>query len=648
MNSKKKENYDGVGQLISKNKNGRMTKKDWKILAVILALVTILSFVNFATTNTPQTGIVTAAEDQYVIVEVENASSVGEIYFYASVSENDSNSIIIYSSNSLAQSSWISKKSFSFVNADMYSWESMYDFEGKSTHQYIIFKLRTEGMAINEIVITNSQNGEALDVTVVESNITGVEYLFDEESYFTGETTNTNSMYFDEIYFARTAYEILSDLAIYETSHPHLGKLLIAAGVAVFGMNPFGFRIVGLLFSIFAVLALYLFGKKVFKSTLFASAMAIFFACDGLRYVQGRIGTVDSFLVVFIIMAFYFMYSFFENGMDVNSIKRSLLPFCISGIFFGLAVSVKWNGMYAGLGLCILFIIVLARTIKDGAAFFASDKSDEDKGVYKIRFANALIMMFVSGVLFFVLIPLGTYFSVFAITYQGTDALVPAFIQNQIDMFSYHTWVSSEHSAASPWWSWPLNGKSVYMYLGDSNYGADMYSRIHSMTTTAIAVYGVLSMVYFVKKAIVYFQKQKAGTLTIGEKEYYSHIKTPAIFFAVGLCANWLPWMFVSRSTYIYHFYPAMPFYIGLIVTYLYSKTLLQTAVHYSGEMVLLNGKKGTITVGQNALRWALVLVVINFIMFFPVFSGLAIAKLPAVFMFGWANGFWEFGLFPY
>ncbi len=648
MKSKKLERYDGVEKEIKKKRNGKMIKKDWIIISVILALVTILSFINFATTQTPQTGTVTTTDDQYVIVEVADSSLVGEIYYYASVSESETNSIIISASNSLTQSSWISKKSVTFENSNMYAWTVMHDLEGKTTSKYIIFMFKTSGTAMNEIVLTSSQTGEALEVTVVESTIPNAESMFDESKYFSGSKTNTNSMYFDEIYFARTAYEILNNLEIYETSHPQLGKLLMAVGVIVFGMNPFGYRIMGLIFSILSVLVMYLFGKKVFKSTMFASAMAVFFACDGLRYVQGRIGTVDSFLVMFIILAYFFMYSFFEKGMDVNSIKRSLVPFGLSGVFFGLAVSVKWNGMYTGVGLCLLFIMILFRTVKERAVFFSRSNSDEDKKIYQKRFINALIMMFVTGMVFFVLIPLGTYFAVFAISYQGSDALIPAFIQTQTDMFGYHTWVSAEHVASSPWWSWPLNGKSVYMYLGDSNYGTDMYSRIHSMTTTAIAVYGVLAMVYFVRKAILYYKKSKAGTLSDGEKVYFTHIKTPAIFFAVGLCANWLPWMFISRSTFIYHFYPAMPFYIGLIVTYFYSKTLLQTGVHYSGEMVILNGKKGTITVGQNALFYAAIIIVFNFIMFFPVFSGIPIAKLPAVFAFGWANGFWGFGLFPY
>ena len=167
------------------------------------------------------------------------------------------------------------------------------------------------------------------------------------------------------------------------------------------------------------------------------------------------------------------------------------------------------------------------------------------------------------------------------------------------------------------------------------------------MTTTAISVYGVMSLVYLTKKLFIYLKKCKNNSLTREEKVYYSHISKPAIFFAIGLFANLLPWAFISRSAFLYHFYPCMPFYIGLIATYLYSKVLLEREVHYSGEMILLNGRKGVIRKGENSVRWALGICVANFFLFFPVFSGIPISSIAAVFMFGWANGFWGYGLFP-
>ena len=74
-------------------------------------------------------------------------------------------------------------------------------------------------------------------------------------------------MYFDEIYHARTAYEFLHGLPTYENTHPPLGKILISVGIAIFGMNPFGWRIMGTLFGIAMLPFLYLLWKKMTGNT---------------------------------------------------------------------------------------------------------------------------------------------------------------------------------------------------------------------------------------------------------------------------------------------------------------------------------------------------------------------------------------------
>jgi len=48
----------------------------------------------------------------------------------------------------------------------------------------------------------------------------------------------------------------------YETTHPPLGKIFIALGILVFGMVPFGWRIVGTLFGVAMVPVMYMFGKR--------------------------------------------------------------------------------------------------------------------------------------------------------------------------------------------------------------------------------------------------------------------------------------------------------------------------------------------------------------------------------------------------
>ncbi len=55
------------------------------------------------------------------------------------------------------------------------------------------------------------------------------ENLIDEQDTLEGEPGWFTGTYFDEIYHARTAYEHLHGIAPYETTHPPLGKLIMAS-----------------------------------------------------------------------------------------------------------------------------------------------------------------------------------------------------------------------------------------------------------------------------------------------------------------------------------------------------------------------------------------------------------------------------------
>ncbi len=80
-----------------------------------------------------------------------------------------------------------------------------------------------------------------------------------DEPDITIDTTYYGGMFFDEIYFGRTAYEILHKLQIYETTHPFLGKAIISQGIKMFGMTPFGWRFINVIFATFMIILMLLF-----------------------------------------------------------------------------------------------------------------------------------------------------------------------------------------------------------------------------------------------------------------------------------------------------------------------------------------------------------------------------------------------------
>ena len=122
-----------------------------------------------------------------------------------------------------------------------------------------------------------------------------------------GEPGWYNSTYFDEIYHARTGYEhylaMKGDYTYYpyETSHPPLGKVLMAFSIGLFGMTPFGWRFAGAFAGILMLPGMYLLGKMLTKRRSGAVLSICLMALDFMHYTQTRIATIDSFVVLFII-----------------------------------------------------------------------------------------------------------------------------------------------------------------------------------------------------------------------------------------------------------------------------------------------------------------------------------------------------------
>jgi dolichyl-phosphate-mannose--protein O-mannosyl transferase/Gpi18-like mannosyltransferase len=135
---------------------------------------------------------------------------------------------------------------------------------------------------------------------------------------------------FDEIYFARAAEEYLKNMRIYENTHPPLSKLLVTLSVLLFGGlghgdNSWGWRFLDVVFGAIVIMLLYVFAKRVTGSTIFAAIASFFLLCDGMHFVQSRIGTPEGFVVVFSLGAVYAFYRFWIAS-QVESRAHTVIP----------------------------------------------------------------------------------------------------------------------------------------------------------------------------------------------------------------------------------------------------------------------------------------------------------------------------------
>lgn len=194
------------------------------------------------------------------------------------------------------------------------------------------------------------------------------------------------SFQFDETYYAKDAWslihhgyvtgyvdnantEILAGHAqgLFTNSpsmvvHPEVGKWLIGLGEAIFGMTPFGWRIVPAVVGSLMVLVMIRLARRVTGSTLLGLVAGLLMCFDGLHLVLSRLALLDIFVAFFVLCAASCMVADRDWGrerlarlvpsgsrLDPTSWGPRLLwrPWRLAtGLFWGLAVGTKWNALF--------------------------------------------------------------------------------------------------------------------------------------------------------------------------------------------------------------------------------------------------------------------------------------------------------------
>lgn len=407
--------------------------------------------------------------------------------------------------------------------------------------------------------------------------------LFDEQGLIPDRSDYMNSAYFDEIYHTRTAYEYINDIPAYEWTHPPLGKTIISLGIRIFGMNPFGWRFMSALFGCAMIAAVYVFAKMMFGNTAAALIAALLMCVDFMHFVQSRIGTVDVFLAFFMLMMYLFMYRYFSRCTVEENRRIPWISLLMSALFLGLAVSVKWSAAYGVIGLAAVGLYTVLQKN------YPANKS------VRIKHIAAAVSLFV-------IVPLAVYVLSYIpfTSHDGSEGLA-AIIGNQSDILEYHgkDVVAAEHEYNSQWYTWPLDIRPVRYYTA-------LYSETES---AGISTFG---------NPVVWI----GGLAALAANVYFAirdRDKNSAFLCAVYF-SSWLPWMFIARGTFIYHYYPC----VGLLV--------LMTANCF----VRLYRKSRKTAVCVSAVYIAA--AVLLFVLFLPVLTGQPLVTESAGTYLNWLN----------
>ena len=360
----------------------------------------------------------------------------------------------------------------------------------------------------------------------------------------------------------------------YEVSHPPLGKEILSLGIVLFGMTPFGWRCMGALFGVAMLPLMWDLLRRMFRDDRVALCGAALLACDFMHLTQTRIATIDSFATLFILLMYLFLYRYFTEG------KLRHLAAC--GVTFGIGAATKWTCLYAGAGLGVLWALhwifagVRAHRAGDGR-----------------RYARRLLGNIGFCLVFFVLVPGMIYYASYypygaARGLHGagmyfTREYAAIVLENQRFMFTYHAGLVATHPYSSRWWQWLLDLRPILYYL---SYGDGTVSTIGAFVNPLLCWGGLLALPVLAYRA-------------------WKRDRT-ALFLLVGYLAQVLPWVFISRLTFEYHYFAATLFLV-LALGYVFDRLRRRG---YLGIVYAFTAANGVL-----------------FALFYPVLTGVTIPR---------------------
>jgi len=397
-------------------------------------------------------------------------------------------------------------------------------------------------------------------------------HLYDEQSIDVDETFY-GGMFFDEIYHGRTAFEILTGTRVYETTHPYLGKLIIIPGIKIFGMTPFGWRIDNVLMATLFVWIMYMFAKDIFIDRFFALIASFLLTYSFMHLTQSRIALIDTFGTMFVFISFWYLYRFIT--------RQKLYWLLLSGVFYGLAAGVKWSAVFAVLGFLMIAIYLII-----------------SRYPLKSKFQGYRLILY--GILSYGIVAVVVYVLTFYDIFFKTGSL-SAIWDYQVNMYKYHHNLIFSHPYSSPWWSWVLDLKPMCYYR---SVVGDRFSSITVFGNMAIFWMGIVSFVYMVYKVLS--SKHTIETIFI-------------LFAIIGL---YIPYVFIGRIMFIYHFYYVVPF---LILSVVYT---------------LKDGMQKSRYIAKYFWIY-LVVVGVLFMMYYPVLSGFETSKWYVDYVLRWFPQWW-------
>jgi len=380
-----------------------------------------------------------------------------------------------------------------------------------------------------------------------------------------------NKTVFDEVHFGKFISSYYTHQYYFDI-HPPGGKLIIAGFAKLFNFSPeYSFASIGDTFPDQKYLALrflpalagmllpiiiYFLALGLGLSTIASFGAGMLIALENALVTQSRLILLDPFLLLFGFTALLFYFKYKNSEPSKYNTKYLILM----SVFGGLAMSIKWTGLtFIG----IAGVIELASIIR-----------------------NFSLKQIINLVLYFILIPLFIYFSIFVLHFSiltksgnGDAFMSPAFqhtlqdsiysSDNSIEsintfqkfielnkvMYTSNKNLTATHPYSSKWYTWPFMARSIYYWNGG--------------TMNPPQAPGTEAKIYLIGNPIIWFASTVAIFYLLITSLGRRFLKNKILLIILGgYLVNYLPFIGIGRVMFLYHYFSSLIFAI-LALAYL-------------------------------------------------------------------------------